>query len=213
VFYKFEPLKDEALAARLRVLAEKTGASVVGVFRMGASAKTTRAIGGLAGIGRTRRIILSDTLLNRYTVDEVESVIAHELAHHVHRDIARLAAAGAIASLVGLVAVDRIVKAAVEPLGLDGIHDIAGLPIIGLAVATVSTLFGPLLNALSRKREAEADRFAVRVTGDVGAFRSTMVKIHDQNLGIADPSPLAEMLFHDHPSGRRRVEAILQARP
>ena len=180
---------------------------------MMASAKTTRAIGGLAGVGRTRRIILSDTLLNRYTPDEVESVIAHELAHHVHRDIARLTVAGAVASLLGLLAVDRILRAANEPLGLGGIENVAGLPIVGLAVATMSTVFGPFLNALSRKREAEADRFAVRVTGNPHAFRSTMVKIHDQNLGVADPSPMAEMLFHDHPSGKRRVEAVLRERP
>jgi STE24 endopeptidase len=171
------------------------------------SAKTTRAIGGLAGIGRTRRIILSDTLINRYSPDEVESVIAHELAHHVNRDMARLAAAGAAGSLVGLLAVDRMLRASVGPLGLAGIHDVAGLPLIGLAVAAMSTLFGPFVNFLSRRREAKADEFAVRMTGNPEAFRSTMVKIHDQNLGVADPHPLMEFLFHDHPSGRRRVEA------
>lgn len=207
LFYKFEPLADEALAARLKALAARAGAKVVGAFRMVASAKTTRAIGGLAGIGRTRRIILSDTLLNRYTVDEVESVIAHELGHHVNRDMARLAAAGAAVSLVGLLAVDRILTAAAGPLGLGGIDDIAGLPIVGLAVATMSTVLGPFLNTLSRRREAAADTFAVRMTGNIEAFRRTMVKIHDQNLGVADPHPLAEFLFHDHPSGRRRVEA------
>jgi STE24 endopeptidase len=206
LFYKFEPLSDDVLAARLNALAERAGAKVVGAFRMVASAKTTRAIGGLAGIGRTRRIILSDTLLNRYTPDEVESVIAHELAHHVNRDMARLAAAGAAVSLVGLLAVDRMLRAAVVPLGLVGIHDIAGLPIVGLAVAAMSTLLGPIVNLLSRRREAKADDFAVRMTRNREAFRSTMVKIHDQNLGVADPHPLAEFLFHDHPSGRRRVE-------
>ena len=121
--------------------------------------------------------------------------------------MARLAAAGAIVTLVGLLAVDRILRAAVEPLGLVGIHDVAGLPIVGLAVATTSTILGPFVNMLSRRREAAADTFAVRMTGNLGAFRNTMVKIHDQNLGVADPHPLAEFLFHDHPSGRRRVEA------
>jgi len=207
LFYKFETLTDEVLAARLKTLAARAGAEVVGAFRMMASAKTTRAIGGLAGMGRTRRIVLSDTLLNRYTADEVESVIAHELAHHVNRDMARLAAAGAIVTLVGLLAVDRILRAAVGTLGLGQIDNVAGLPLVGLAVAMMSTVLGPFVNTLSRKREAEADAFAVRLTGNHEAFRSTMVKIHDQNLGIADPSPLAEFLFHDHPSGARRVES------
>lgn len=212
LFYKFEPVSDEGLAARLKALAERAGATVVGVFRMVASAKTTRAIGGLAGIGNTRRIILSDTLLSRYTPDEVETVIAHELAHHAHRDIARLAAAGAIASLAGLVVVDRILRSAVPALRFDGIADIAALPLIGLAVALVSTAVAPALNALSRRWEARADAFALAMTGDREAFKSTMVKIHDQNLGVADPHPLAEFLFHDHPSGQRRVEAALRWR-
>jgi len=212
LFYKFEPLTDEVLAARLKALADRAGAGVVGAFRMVASAKTTRAIGGLAGIGRTRRIILSDTLLSRYTPDEVESVIAHELAHHVNRDIARLAAVGAVVSFMGLLAVDRILKAAVGPLELGGISNIAGLPIVGLAVAAMSTLLGPFVNSYSRRREAEADAFAMRTTGNREAFRNTMLKVHDQNLGVADPHPLSEFLFHDHPSGRRRVEAVLRAR-
>lgn len=211
-FHKFEPLGDEGLAARLKALADRAGTKVIGVFRMVASAKTTRAFGGLAGIGNTRRIILSDTLLNRYTPDEVETVIAHELAHHVHRDALRLAVAGAVATLLGLLAVDRILDAAVPALRLSGPADIAGLPLIGLTIATVSTIIAPLLNGLSRRWEADADAFAVRMTGNHSAFASTMVKIHDQNLGVADPHPLSEFLFHDHPSGRRRVEAALRIR-
>ena len=212
LFYKFEPLADESLAARLKALADRAGTKVVGVYRMLASAKTTRAFGGLAGIGNTRRIVLSDTLLNRYTADEVETVIAHELGHHVHRDVLHLTAAGAVASLVGLLAVDRILRAAVPSLGLVGIADVAGLPLVALAVAAISAVVGPVLNALSRRWEATADAFALNTTGNQPAFASTMVKIHDQNLGVADPHPLAELLFHDHPSGLRRVEAALRWR-
>ena len=212
LFNKYVPLNDEALAARLRALADRTGAKVVGVFRMLASAKTTRAFGGLAGVGGTRRIILSDTLLNRYTPEEVETVIAHELGHHVHRDMVRLTLAGAVASLLGLLAVDEILHAAVPSLGLAGISDIAGLPLVALTIAAISTIVGPVLNVLSRRWEASADRFALQMTGNPEAFTSTMVKIHDQNLGVADPHPLAELLFHDHPSGLRRVEAALRWR-
>ncbi len=213
LFFKFEPLRNETLVSRLRALAERAGTKVVGVYRMVASAKTTRALGGLAGLGRTRRIVLSDTLLDRYTPEEVESVIAHELAHHAHRDIARLAVAGAAASLLGLFFVDRVLRAAAPKLGFDGIADVAALPLLALTVAAVSTVLAPALNALSRRREAAADAFAIRMTGKPEAFRTTMVKIHDQNLGVADPHPLLESLFHDHPSGRRRVEAALRWRP
>ena len=210
LFYKFEPLADEALAARLQALADRAGTRVVGVYRMLASAKTTRATGGLSGIGRTRRIVLSDTLLSRYTADEVETVIAHELAHHVHRDVLRLMAASAVASLVGLLALDRALRAGVPALGLGGIDDIAGLPLLGLTAAAVSVVLAPVVNGLSRRWEARADAFAVAMTGNRAAFAATMVKIHDQNLGVADPSRLAEFLFHDHPSGRRRVESALR---
>src|SRR6266581_3715437 len=199
LFNRYEPLRDAALAARLKALADRTGARVVGVFRMLASAKTTRAFGGLAGIGNTRRIILSDTLLNHYTPDEVETVIAHELGHHLHHDVFRLTVAGALASLVGLLAVDQILRAGALTLGLTGIADIAGLPLVAFAIAAISTFVGPVLNALSRRWEAGADAFALQATGNPAAFASTMVKIHDQNLGVADPHPLAELLFHDHP--------------
>jgi STE24 endopeptidase len=212
LFNKYEPLRDEALATRLKGLADRVGAKVVGVFRMVASAKTTRAFGGLAGIGNTRRIILSDTLLNRYTPDEVETVIAHELGHHVHRDVLRLTAAGAVSSLAGLLAVDRILRTAAPSLRLAGIADVAGLPLVALSVAAISTVVGPVLNALSRRWEAGADAFALKLTENREAFASTMVKIHDQNLGVADPHPLAELLFHDHPSGLRRVEAAFRWR-
>ncbi len=212
LFNRYEPLRDEALAAKLKALADRTGARVVGVFRMLASAKTTRAFGGLAGIGNTRRIILSDTLLNRYTPDEVETVVAHEIGHHVHHDIFRLTVAGALASLAGLLAVDQILRAGVPALGLAGIADVAGLPLIALTIAAISTVVGPVLNLLSRRWEVSADRFALQSTGNAEAFTSTMIKIHDQNLGVADPHPLAELLFHDHPSGLRRVEAALRWR-
>lgn len=212
LFYRFEPLADDVLAARLGTLAERAGVRVVGVYRMLASAKTTRAFGGLAGIGNTRRIILSDTLLNRYSPDEVEIVIAHELAHHVHRDIARLTVVGATLSLLGLVVVDGVLRAAVPLLGFAGLADVASLPLVGLTVAATSTVLAPVVNGLSRRWEAQADAFALRATGNREAFRNTMVKIHDQNLGVADPHPLAELLFHDHPSGRRRVEVALRWR-
>ena len=212
LFYKFEPLADVALAARLSALADRAGTKVIGVFRMIASTKTTRAFGGLSGIGNTRRIVISDTLLNRYTPDEVETVIAHELGHHVHRDMLWLLAAGAAGSLAGLIAVDRILRAAVPALGLTSISDIAGLPLIALAIAAVSTVVAPIVNTVSRIREAKADAYAVAMTGKRDAFRTTLVKIHDQNLGVVDPHPLAEFLFHDHPSGRRRVEVVFESR-
>ncbi|TLZ50742.1 MAG: M48 family metallopeptidase [Methanobacteriota archaeon] len=212
LFNSYERVRDDVLTPRLESLAERTGAKVVGVYRMLASAKTTRAIGGLAGIGNTRRIVLSDTLLTRYAPDEVETVIAHELGHHVHRDVLRLMIAAAAVSLIGLLAVDQILRAAIPTLGLAGVADIAGLPLVALSIAAISTFMGPVLNALSRRWEARADSFALRMTANPDAFTSTMVKIHDQNLGVADPHPLAELLFHDHPSGLRRVEAALRWR-
>ena len=120
--------------------------------------------------------------------------------------------AGAAASLLGLLAVDGILRAAVPVLGLGDIADIAGLPLIALTVAAISATLGPALNALSRRWEANADAFALTMTGNRDAFKSTIVKIHDQNLGIANPHPLVEFLFHDHPSGQRRVEAALRRR-
>ena len=187
-------------------MAEAHGVPVVGVFEMKASAKTRRQNAALAGFSRTRRIIVTDTMLADFTADEVETVLAHELAHERHGDSWRGMTLGAATSLVAFAVVGFAFPPAAASLGFESITDIATLPILMLLGAAVSIPFGPLEHAFTRRWEARADSFALDATGKRDAFARAMVKLHDRNLSVANPHRLVETVWYSHPSGRRRVE-------
>src|SRR5260370_9712271 len=113
-FYKFTPLPEGELTRRLLALAERSHARVRGVFTMHLSSKTTAANAALMGLGNTRRIVLGDTMLGRYTPDEIEVVLAHELGHHVHRDIWKLIISQSVLTLGALYLVNVVLHWAVE---------------------------------------------------------------------------------------------------
>ena len=207
LFYKVAPLADPVLAARLRALAERARVPFLGVYVVQASAKTRRANAALAGAGRTRRILLTDTLLATHTPDEIEAVLAHELAHQKHRDFLAGFAESAATSLAGLAVLQAVLPWAASALDLRGIEDPAGMPILMLGAGALSLAFGPIERALSRRREARADRFALAMAGDPPAFASAMVRLHHENLSWAEPPRWLESLVLSHPAGWQRVAA------
>lgn len=207
VFYRFKPLDRPALAARLVSLAERAGARVVGVFEWQLSDRTRKANAALTGIGRTRRILLSDTLLAQHSDDEIEVVLAHELAHHVHHDIWKGIAFEAVLLVLGFYLADRVLEASVGRFGLAAKDDIAGLPLLLLAGGAVSLALLPLANAVSRAHERRADRYALDMTRNAVAFISAMRRLAAQNLAEERPSRLVEILFHSHPPTAARVDA------
>jgi STE24 endopeptidase len=207
LFYDIEPLDRPALAARLLALAERAGAPVLGVFEWRLSGRTRKANAALTGIGRTRRILLSDTLLAEHADDEIEVILAHELAHHVHRDIWAGIAFETGLIVAGLFIADRVVEASAGPLGLAGKTDLAALPLIILTMGGVSLLLMPLANGFSRAHERRADRYALDLTSNAGAFVSAMRRLAAQNLAEERPSRLVELLFHSHPSTSARIAA------
>lgn len=207
VFYRFRPLDRPALGARLVSLAERAGARVIGVFEWQLSNRTRKANAALAGIGRTRRILLSDTLLADHSDDEIEVVLAHELAHHVHHDIWKGIALEAVLLVLGFYLADRALEASVGRFGLTAKDDIAGLPLLLLVGGAVSLVLLPLANAVSRAHERRADRYALEMTKNAAAFISAMRRLAAQNLAEERPSRLVEVLFHSHPSTAARIDA------
>ena len=207
IFYRFKPLDRDRLRTRLQALAERAGIPVLGVYEWGLGEKTSRANAVLIGMGRSRRILLSDTLLAHYTDDEIEVILAHELGHHAHRDIrnALLIEAGLI--VVSFAAASAALGALWPRVGLSGPADIAGLPLIVAAGAAISLLARPALNALSRRNEHRADRFALRITERPDAFESAMRRLAAHNLAEAHPSAAALWLFHTHPPFEQRIQA------
>ncbi len=207
LFNKYVPLGPEhaELVARLQQLATRAGTRVSGVFRFDLSKRTKAANAALTGLGGTRRIILGDTLLNEFTVDEVETVIAHELGHHVHRDIPVGLAIGTVVNLAGLGLAAAILKAGAAALGFTGPADIAALPLLALALGVFGLVTMPISNGYSRWREVRADSYALDATGKPQAFANAMTRLANQNLADADPEPWVVFLLHSHPPIRQRL--------
>jgi STE24 endopeptidase len=205
LFYKFTPLDDEELAARLTRLAEGAGASVRGVYRFDMSSKTVQANAAVTGLGNTRRIILGDTLLDHFTHDEIETVLAHEMGHHVHRDMGKGILVQSALTLGGLWLAGLALRWGVTALGFDGIADVAAMPWLALALGAFGLITTPLSNTYSRWRERLADRYALETTGKPYAFATAMTRLANQNLADADPERWVEVLLHSHPAISRRV--------
>ena len=207
LFYDIKPLQRPALAARLLALAERARTPVLGAFEWRLSDRTRKANAALAGIGRTRRILLSDTLLAEHSDDEIEVILAHELAHHVHRDIWSAIALESTLIVLGFYAADQVLSTFAASFGLAGKGDIATLPLLILTVGGVSLVLMPLANAFSRAHERRADRYALEMTRNAEAFISAMKRLATQNLAEEQPSRWIEVLFHSHPSTHARIAA------
>jgi len=207
LFNKYIPLGEEhaELIARLTALAERAGTKVSGVFRFDLSKRTKAANAALTGIGNTRRIILGDTLLNEFTTDEIETVIAHELGHHVHRDIPVGIVVGGVISLIGLYIASLVLNWGATAFGFSGPADIGALPLFGLTMGLFGLLTMPLNNLYSRWREVRADTYALESTHKPQAFINAMTRLANQNLADADPEPWVVFLLYSHPPIRDRV--------
>jgi STE24 endopeptidase len=209
IFFHFEPLDERyaALADRLKALAARHGTRVEGVYSMDMSRRTVAANAALVGLGRTRRIVLGDTLLENFSPDEIETVLAHELGHHVHRDIPLgiLIQSGLNFALFYLAASGLGWTA--SWLALQGVFSPAGLPALALLFGFFGLITMPFSNAYSRWRERMADRFALQSTRLPKAFARAMTRLANQNLADADPPRWVLLLFGSHPPLRSRIEA------
>ena len=206
LFYKFIPLPDGEVKRRALALAERARTRVRGIYTMKMSEKTTAANAFVAGLGNTRRIVIGDTLLDQYTPDEIEVVVAHELGHQVHGDIPKLIVMQTVATLGGLyvasLALAAVLRAAPQ---YQGLADPATLPLLGVALGVFGLVTMPLVNGVSRWVEARADVYALETTGKTAAFISAMTRLANQNLAELEPAPWVEFLLYNHPSIGKRL--------
>lgn len=209
LFYKFKPLENEDLKQRLLRLSERAGTRVRGVYEWKLSEKSKKANAALTGLGRTRRIILADTLLENYTPDEIEAILAHELGHHVHRHILKSIVVQAGITFAGFWIASAVLRYSVEHIAMfDGrLDDFANFPLLALVSTVLSFLLMPALNAYSRFNERQADQYAWKSIPDVAPFVTSMNKLADQNLAERDPSRFVEWFFHSHPAISKRIAA------
>jgi len=208
IFYKFEPLENEDLKQRLVRLSERAGTRIRGIYKWNLSEKSKKANAALTGLGATRRIILADTLLDHYSAEEIEAVLAHELGHHVHKHILKSIFVQAGITLFGFWAANYVLHLSIEQWGMfDTLADFSNLPLLVLVSTMLSLLLMPAMNAYSRFNERQADRYAFESIRSVQPFISSMNKLAAQNLAERTPSRWVEWLFHSHPAISRRVAA------
>ena len=211
LFNRFEPLADRALAARVRRLAARSGVPIADVYQMDMSRQSEKPNAFFAGLGNTKRIVLGDTLIDRFAPAEVDAVVAHELGHQVHADVWRLIGFFGGLGFAGAYALQRLagplVRRTAVRSGVREIGDEASLPLLGLIMVVLGFVAAPLSAAFSRAIERRTDRYALELTGDGEAYAAAMARLATQSL--ADPDPPAPVVFflYSHPPIAERIAA------
>lgn len=208
LFYKVTPIDDQQLRDRIIELGTEAGMNVENVFKFDMSKNTKKANAAFTGLGKTKRILLGDTLLNNYSHDEIETVIAHELGHYKKKHIVKNLVIGTVISFLTFYIIAQLHSVTIGWFNFNSLVKISALPIIILWGSIVGLVISPITNIISRKFEYEADEYAVRSTNKKEAFIATLNKLTDQNLGDREPNPLVEWFFYSHPSIKKRVRAV-----
>jgi STE24 endopeptidase len=212
LFYRLTPLRDPALHARILALAARMGVPATAVAVADLSRKGRVANAAVVGLGGTRRILVSDTLVSGFPPDEVEVVLAHELAHHARGHMAQGLLLQSLLIVATLGVADRALRAGAGTLGLSGPADPAGLPFLVLVLTALGFVVTPVAAAWSRRLEREADRIALEVTRAPDAFVAAMERLGRLNLAERRPGRLRELLLATHPSLEARIAAGRAAR-
>lgn len=207
LFFKSSPVQDENLKQKIISLVDKAGANIKNIFIIDFSKKTKKSNACVCGLGRSRRILLADNLVNEFDREEVCSVVAHELGHEVHKDTIRLLVTASIFSFFAFYILDIFLKGNLKWFGFKEVYDIAAFPLIALGIFLVSLLILPLQNAYTRRREKHADLFALGLTNDPLSFISMMKKLAEKNLADVAPNKIIEFLLYDHPPIEKRIQA------
>ena len=211
IFNRFETLRDETLRARVRGLAARAGVPIADVFQMDMSRQSEKPNAFFTGLGTTKRIVLSDTLIDRFEPTEIDAVVAHELGHQVHGDIWRLIALTGGLGFGAAYAVHRLapplVRRTARRSGVEDIADEASLPLLSLVMILIGFAASPIQGAFGRAIERRTDRYAMRLTNDGRAYGSTMRRL--ASLALADPDPPAAVVFflYGHPPIAERIAA------
>lgn len=206
LFFRFTRITNGEIRERLEQLAKRAGTRIEGVYEVNLSRKSRAANAALVGLGRTRRIVLADNLLDNFTLDEIEAVLAHEFGHHVQRHPSKIITIQTVAFFLVFYGVHRALGAVGERWGLQGAGDIANLPLVALAAAALGLVFLPVTNGMLRHFERRADEYALRLAARPRAFCSALQRLAQINLADRSPNALIEWIFYSHPAIDRRIK-------
>ncbi len=206
LFFKYKKLSDEDLRSRIMNLAQKMKVKILDCFEIDFSKKTLKANAAFVGMGKTRRVILADTLKDKYSADEIEVILAHEFAHYRLKHLWKLILFNSSVTIILFYLIFKTSSLALSFFGLNSLSEFAALPVMLIYFTLFGLITQPLGNFLSRKLEKNADKMALEVTGKKEAFVSMMNKLADQNLADRKPHPLIKFFFFDHPPIDERIE-------
>jgi len=209
LFFKYKRLEDPALREKVAGLAEKMRIKIMDVFEIDFSKKTLKANAAFVGWGKTRRVILADTLKDKYSCDEIEAILAHEFAHYRMKHLLKLVLINAAATFLLFYLISISSAYCLGLFGLISLKDIATFPLIIMYMTAFGIIMQPLDNSLSRHFEKDADLAALKATGNKEAFISMMNKLSDQNLADRNPHPLVKFFFFDHPPTSERIAVAM----
>lgn len=205
LFFKYTKLSDEDLRQRIIRLAGKMRIALMDVFEINLSKKTVKANAGLTGWGKSRRVILADTLKADYTPDEIEVILAHEFSHYKLRHIIKLILLNTAGIILSFYLMFKTGSGVLSVYGINSWLSVQAIPVIFLYFSVFSLFIQPCENYFSRGFEREADSMALKYTGMNAAFISAMDKLADQNLSDRKPHPLIKFFFFDHPPVDERI--------
>lgn len=205
LFFKYKPLSDENLKQRIINLAETMRIKVLDVFEIDFSKKTLKGNAAFLGIGKTKRVILADTLKDKYSYDEIEVILAHEFSHYRLKHLWKLVLINSLSTLLFFYIIFRSYSYGLNFFGLADLNDLAAFPVIIMYLVLLGIITQPLENYLSRRFEKNADSLALKTTGLKEAFISMMNKLSSQNLSERNPHPIIKFFFFDHPPAGERI--------
>ncbi|HYO30063.1 MAG TPA: M48 family metalloprotease [Thermomicrobiales bacterium] len=209
LFNTFEPLNDAALAERVRALAKRSGVRIADVYGVDMSRQTEKPNAFFAGLGRTKRIALGDTLTEKFPAAEVEGVVAHELGHQVHADIWKLIGFGSVTGFGTAWLLSRaappVLAGKAGETGVGDLGDEASYPVVALLLSLLGFGLAPVQAAFSRAIERQADTYALNLTGDGESYASAMARL--ASLSLADPDPPKPVVWflYSHPPVADRI--------
>ena len=208
-FNKFEPLKEGELRTRLLALADQLGFKTSGIYAMDGSKRSAHSNAYFTGIGKAKRIVLFDTLIEQMTVDQGVAVLAHEMGHYKMKHIRRMLIVQSVLLLVGLYILSLLLDYGplFSAFGLNPSHH-AALVLFSLLSGPVTFYLGPLMNLLSRKHEYEADRFSVQALRGGKPMEEALINLTVKNLANLTPHPWYSAYHYSHPTPTERIDAI-----
>ncbi|PKL16875.1 MAG: peptidase [Spirochaetae bacterium HGW-Spirochaetae-5] len=207
LFYKFTKLEDGEIKEKLEKILADVNIKITGIFSFNMSKDTKKANAGFTGLGKSKRIILSDTLLEKFTPDEIAIVFAHEAGHYKHRHIVKNIMFSTVVIFASFYICSVLHSITIKSMGFENVYDLAALPALIFYLTLSGLIMMPVTNYISRRYEFQADAYALKITADLESFVSTMEKLAEINLADKEPHPVVEFFLYSHPSIKRRIEA------